>query len=524
MFTRTETSDWLGTIDYGADESSYGFLQNGYSASGVLSGSGDVDLIKVPMANGQVYDFVITGSDVTAVMLDDFGDVPFVSGELSFTPAHPSEHFYIQVSGTGSYTVTLAGTPADYAPDEEDQSGVLSSADLAIGETRTGVINGNQDVAELDYYRTTLIAGQTYRWTMDPETSVYGATAGGWLNLFGADGEQITSGFSYSASAWAEGAWLEFTPTSSGTYFIEAQTYGFNESGSYSINLENTSTTPTGEEVSITNTTLTQNSNGSWTLTVDLDLSGAIPALDVNGAVQLMVADEGYSRSGEVMSQAFSITAGLTSVSVDIELGAGSDYAGRSGIVVSVTDLFNAGVSTSDGFDYIALPDIAPEDLTIRGTNRRDNLEGGLGNDTISGRDGNDTIHGYAGRDTLRGNADNDRMFGDEGNDRLFGGGGRDNLRGGGNNDFLSGDGGRDTLTGGRGHDRFNFKRGDGNDTITDFDIDQDFIKIGRGANDFADLTFETSGSDVVVSFANVEITVENIAIGDLQNADLFIL
>ncbi|WP_293572849.1 calcium-binding protein [Phaeobacter sp.] len=205
---------------------------------------------------------------------------------------------------------------------------------------------------------------------------------------------------------------------------------------------------------------------------------------------------------------------------------------------------------------------------TINGYSGNDLLLGEDGNDTLSGQRGNDTLQGGEGDDRLMGGFNADRLFGDSGADtllggngwdrleggaqadRLFGGGGADTLKGGsgpdllnggsgddlllggGGNDILIGGTGRDELLGQTGDDRltggayadtFVFNQGYGNDTITDFSAGQDLIEIRSGANGLADLTFTAMGDDVQITFANVTILVENIALADLDNAENFL-
>ncbi|MEC8573166.1 MAG: calcium-binding protein, partial [Pseudomonadota bacterium] len=62
-----------------------------------------------------------------------------------------------------------------------------------------------------------------------------------------------------------------------------------------------------------------------------------------------------------------------------------------------------------------------------------------------------------------------------------------------------------------------------GNDTITDFSVGQDRIKIGRGADGLDDLTFNTLGDDIQITFADVTILVENTTLAELDNADNFL-
>ena len=65
-------------------------------------------------------------------------------------------------------------------------------------------------------------------------------------------------------------------------------------------------------------------------------------------------------------------------------------------------------------------------------------------------------------------------LNGEAGNDVLWGAEGDDMLDGGTGNDVLNGSSGDDTLTGGSGSDIFEFTATSGNDTITDFNKDED--------------------------------------------------
>ncbi|UWQ23665.1 hypothetical protein K3553_11810 [Leisingera aquaemixtae] len=153
-------------------------------------------------------------------------------------------------------------------------------------------------------------------------------------------------------------------------------------------------------------------------------------------------------------------------------------------------------------------------DDTLRGNNGADRLLGGSGADNILGGSGRDLLKGHGGHDELAGNGGNDRLLGGGGNDRIAGGGGRDRIQG---------QKGADVLTGGAGRDTFVFNRGDGHDTIADFELGIDQIEIGRGASRMRQLDIEQQGDDVSVSFRNVEITVENLTVDELLGGDHFI-
>lgn len=79
-------------------------------------------------------------------------------------------------------------------------------------------------------------------------------------------------------------------------------------------------------------------------------------------------------------------------------------------------------------------------------------------------------IHGTSGNNYLTGTQGNDQIYGYAGNDTLIGGAGNDNLVGGGGNDLLTGGSGRDTFV-------LNYSGG-GIDTITDFSVTNDILKV----------------------------------------------
>lgn len=151
---------------------------------------------------------------------------------------------------------------------------------------------------------------------------------------------------------------------------------------------------------------------------------------------------------------------------------------------------------------------------TLTGNGGKDTLEGNGGRDALSGGGGRDALNGGGGKDLLEGNGGKDTLEGAGGRDDLDGGGGKDELDGGGGKDRIEGGRGADLLSGGGGRDTFFFERGSGADTILDWRDRQDRIEID-GAS-FAQLNIDQLGDDVLISFANIRVTVED------ANADLF--
>lgn len=193
----------------------------------------------------------------------------------------------------------------------------------------------------------------------------------------------------------------------------------------------------------------------------------------------------------------------------------------------------------------------------LNGGNGNDILSGGAGNDILKGGKGKDTaffaegngnditvklsiktkqdtgegkdrlssienVTTGSGNDLLEGNDRANILSAGDGDDRLYGLKGNDRLFGGDGNDLLQGGRGNDRLEGGDGADTFVFSRGDGSDTIKDYNPDLDGVRIKRGASDYSDLTITQSGNDVEVTFANVSITFDGLDVAQMTS-DQFI-
>lgn len=116
---------------------------------------------------------------------------------------------------------------------------------------------------------------------------------------------------------------------------------------------------------------------------------------------------------------------------------------------------------------------------TISAGGDSDTLSGGAGDDRVFGEGGDDSIAGGDGADWIEGNAGADDIEGGEGNDTILGGNDDDTILGGAGDDTIRGETGNDQLTGGSGADFFGYSAGDGADTITDFDPNEDSLNLG---------------------------------------------
>jgi Ca2+-binding RTX toxin-like protein len=137
-----------------------------------------------------------------------------------------------------------------------------------------------------------------------------------------------------------------------------------------------------------------------------------------------------------------------------------------------------------------------------------------MGYNTINGTANNDTLNGINGKDNwLVGNGGNDNISGGNGNDIINGGLGDDNISGGNGNDLINGGAGNDNLNGDYGNDIYIFNKGDGQDTISDYDPtsgNTDTIRFGTDINP-TDITLTRDLYNLYLSYSTTDkITVQN--------------
>jgi len=136
--------------------------------------------------------------------------------------------------------------------------------------------------------------------------------------------------------------------------------------------------------------------------------------------------------------------------------------------------------------------------------------------------DSGQTINGLDGDDQITAGSDDDSVFGNNGNDTLRGMFGWDELYGGAGDDVLIGGRGEDYLELGMGSDTIKFDDGDGNDYVSDFDINSDEIVINGTLfdpnNTSADATLTQIDTDVLISLvAGGTIWLETVDIAQWQ-------
>ncbi|GBD50680.1 calcium-binding protein [Methylopila sp. Yamaguchi] len=195
----------------------------------------------------------------------------------------------------------------------------------------------------------------------------------------------------------------------------------------------------------------------------------------------------------------------------DLYLGYGSDY-------IRVSDQFASGVGAdarvetlqhSDG-SRVSLKSVQSSWLVRDGGDGGDNFGGSIFNDTLNGGGGNDTLSGSTGNDQLNGGTGSDALYGGVGADQLNGGDEDDSLYGDAGADLLTGGSGDDYLVGGADNDTYSFSEGSGYDTVAESPGGgTDTIRFTPEISS-SDLSFRVIGDDLVISFGDEQITVQD--------------
>lgn len=180
------------------------------------------------------------------------------------------------------------------------------------------------------------------------------------------------------------------------------------------------------------------------------------------------------------------------------------------------------------GNDIISLPaaggrvEAGIGDDKVTGGDGSDFIHGNIGFDTISAGAGADTALGGQGDDSIHGNQGADVLSGDLGNDTVQGGQGADTIFGGDGADYLSGDLGDDRLSGGAGADIFNFRGGQGRDTVTDFGAGDHIWLSTTDAASFQALGAKMAmvGADTVISLSSQTIVLQGVQMSSLTAGD----
>ena len=366
----TETFDWAENRD--VDASGLAYAMKGDHIAGTLPAGDKGDLIRIPMAAEETYKISASGNVRLALVDDGYfyaepGTEPPVlaqtsdqGGAIEWTAVHPSPNYYLLVTGSGSYNVGIEGLSADSIVDEAGDN-PLSAAPLLNGQTITGIINGRADNKDSDWYEVKLLTDHAYTWNLTPINSEVGATAGGLLTLYDANGEEVTAGLSpdmslsWSAGAWANdgyGIYYSASAVPEGTYYIGVTTYyGFNDSGSYLLTM-GSDKLPVPTVTLSAPDSLSATESGIAEVTFDLSASATET---VTATYRAINGKTGYIETEDTI--VFNVGESVVQTSVDV-----SNLSSDSGVVyIQLTSVTNAILDKSSVFTTVNIATETPE-------------------------------------------------------------------------------------------------------------------------------------------------------------------
>ena len=237
------------TDDYGAQAGSpnVGSVTVGGTTTGNLETVNDRDWFAITLVAGTSYTFrqegisladpflrLRDGNGVLITGNDDFGGN--LNSQITYTAATTGVYYLEantadvgQPTGTGTYRITAAvnGSPPPAPTDDfGSQAGAGNLGSVAVGSSSTGLINYGGDH---DWFAITLSAGSIYRIRQEA-----GTLADPRFSLRNSIGVVLTGD---DDSGGGQNAQVDFTATTSGTYYIDANSADGNGTGTYTVRL-----------------------------------------------------------------------------------------------------------------------------------------------------------------------------------------------------------------------------------------------------------------------------------------------
>lgn len=233
--------------DVTADAATTGRLNPGQSLTGVLTPAGDQDGYRIRLAANRTYHFTLNGAGESALgdpllmILGPNGGEPIafnddsggtLNSALDFTPTAAGDYILVvrgfidEAEGTYELTASQGVVAPRQAADVSADA--TTRGRLSIGRSVTASL---QPAGDQDWYRIRLTAGQPYRFTLNGT----GAEALGdpLLQLIGPQGgEPIAYNDDSEGSL---NSLLEFTPETSGNYFLGVRGFVEGATGTYEL-------------------------------------------------------------------------------------------------------------------------------------------------------------------------------------------------------------------------------------------------------------------------------------------------
>jgi predicted secreted protein len=239
--------------DYAANTLTTGTIAPGSSVSGKIETVNDNDWFSVRLTAGTTYTIHLDSASTTALsdpylrLYDSAGALlrydddsgTGLNSQLTYTASTTGTYYLgasasgIYGTATGNYTLSVAPvavTADDYA------ATTATTGRVTVGTTTSGQIESTGDH---DWFSVTLTAGTRYTINLDSasNTGLYDP----YLRLYHSSGTQLASDDDSGTGLNSE---ITYTPTTSGTYYIDASSASFFSASTGNYNLTVNATAP----------------------------------------------------------------------------------------------------------------------------------------------------------------------------------------------------------------------------------------------------------------------------------------
>ena len=228
--------------DAGGDASTRARVAVGRTSNGNIEYEGDIDWYRLPARTGNRYNITLAGAgegglgDPVLRVLDRDGNVlaenddadGSLNSALQFIPAANGDVF-IEARGygdgyTGGYALDVS---AERLPRDNVGNSTSTGGRINAGQT----INGTLDFpSDADWYRVRLTEGESYRFTLD--ASGDSPIGDPLIRLRDSRGEEVAVD---DDGGDGLNSYLEFTASSTGTYYVEASSFTGDATGGYTL-------------------------------------------------------------------------------------------------------------------------------------------------------------------------------------------------------------------------------------------------------------------------------------------------
>ncbi|WP_292935565.1 pre-peptidase C-terminal domain-containing protein [Noviherbaspirillum sp.] len=277
-----------GTIDTSSDADWYGVSLTANTTYTIrLQGSGS--------SNGTLYDPLISGIyDANGVYVSNTyaDDQDGRDSSINFTPSSTGT-YYISAEGYSNYTGTFRLSVND-SGSSDIAANTNTTGTVAVGGSVTGTIGSTTDA---DWYAVNLTAGSTYTVRMQGSGSSNGTLYDPLISgIYNSGGVLVAN--TYADDQDGRDSRLDFTPTSSGTYYVSAEGYG-SYTGTFRLSVEQQSNSDLAASTATTGVVFV---NSSATSTIDVANDQDWFAVNMTAGTRYQIDLEGSpTNSGTLM-------------------------------------------------------------------------------------------------------------------------------------------------------------------------------------------------------------------------------